>query len=240
MAKLIVERGRNKGQVFELLADNTTLGREKYNTIRIEDESLSKSHCLIERQGHSYYLKDLSSTNGTFLNQQPITEIKLTSGDKIGLGDTILIFRKDKREERKGMNTITDETSKEMKRGKGYATLLSESVKEVKNHDLSKAVKKAGKSGGFLKQILQGFGWSKTDADKLASESMGKKGEDFPPSLIIEVSSPKVNEHIIKARKRLEGIENGNIVGYQGKDYLILEIKEDPAGTFIIYRLKEC
>ena len=230
MARLTVERGLGKGRVFDLLAESTTIGRERYNTIQIEDKNISESHCLIERRHHSYYLKDLDSTNGTFLNQRRISQVKLASGNKINIGETILVFQKDKREEAKGMNTIVEETSKEIKQGKGYATLLSETVKEIKNHDL----KKAAKSGGVIKQILHSFGWSKTDTNKLVD----KKNEDFPASLILKIDSPKANERIIKVREKLEGINDGNVVNYRGKDYLILEIKEESAGT--TYRLKEC
>ncbi|MCK5594615.1 FHA domain-containing protein [bacterium] len=234
MARLTVEHGQGKGRVFDLLSSNTTIGRESYNTMQIEDKNISESHCLIERRLHSYYLEDLDSTNGTFLNQKRISRVKLASSDKIGIGETILVFQKDKREEAKGMSTIVEETSKEIKQGIGYATLLSETVKEVKNQDL----KKAAKSGGVIKQILHSFGWSKTDADKLTKECAGKKKEDFPISLILKVDSPKTNERIIRLREKLKGIDGGNIVNYDGKDYLVLNIKEDSAGT--TYRLKEC
>lgn len=214
MAKLIVERGHNKGHVFDLLSDNTTLGRSKHNTIQIEDKTVSAAHCLIEKRRHSYYLKDLNSTNGTFVNQEVVTEKKLSSDEKIGLGETILVFQKDAWEEGKGATTIIGETSKEMGQGKGYATLLGETVKEIKEHDLRRAVKKADKSSGVLKQILQRFGWSKNEAHKIAGDYTGKKKEDFSAALIIGVEAPKSDERIVKLKKRLADIESGNIVVY--------------------------
>jgi len=237
MARLVMEEGRNKDMVFDLLSDNTTIGRTRHNTIQIEDDGISSSHCLIEKHRSSYYLKDLNSTNGTFLNQKPVGTKKLASGDKITLGKVILVFQKDAGEGDKGLNTIAEETSEEVSQGKGYATLLSETVREVKNKDLKKAAKRAEKSGGLLKNVMHGFGWSKSDADKFAG---GKRKDDFPRSLIIDVHVPKSNERVLKLKSAIEGVDNGSIVNYQGQNYLVFEVKPGPDGASVVYRLKEC
>jgi hypothetical protein len=70
-----------------------TIGRMQGNTIALDDESVSMSHARIIRLGYHYFLKDLSSTNGTMLNGQSIREVKLTDGDQLKFGEVRAEFR---------------------------------------------------------------------------------------------------------------------------------------------------
>lgn len=50
------------------LGQKTTMGRHPNNTLRLVDREVSKEHCSVERVGNSYLLRDLNSSNGTFVN----------------------------------------------------------------------------------------------------------------------------------------------------------------------------
>jgi predicted component of type VI protein secretion system len=65
---------------------NVTLGRISDNVIQIEDASVSSHHAEIIATGKQYILKDLDSTNGTRVNDQPFTQGTLRDGDHIRFG----------------------------------------------------------------------------------------------------------------------------------------------------------
>ncbi|MFY2559885.1 adenylate/guanylate cyclase domain-containing protein [Corallococcus terminator] len=70
----------------------TSLGRHPSNTLRLVDREVSKEHATIERLGKDFVLKDLGSSNGTFVNGKRVKELKLKDGDEIALGSSRLIF----------------------------------------------------------------------------------------------------------------------------------------------------
>ena len=74
------------------LAAKTTMGRHPNNTLRLVDREVSKEHATIERIGQSYLLRDLNSSNGTFVNGRKVRELKLRDGDEISLGNSRLVF----------------------------------------------------------------------------------------------------------------------------------------------------
>jgi adenylate cyclase len=74
------------------LAERTSLGRHPNNTLRLVDREVSKEHCVIERVGATFLLRDLNSSNGTFVNGRKIRELRLRDGDEIALGNSRLVF----------------------------------------------------------------------------------------------------------------------------------------------------
>lgn len=69
--------------------DAVTIGRMKGNLITLDDISVSLSHAKLTRRGGDYYLKDLNSTNGTMVNGQSITEVRLRDGDHVKFGEVL-------------------------------------------------------------------------------------------------------------------------------------------------------
>lgn len=92
--RLVVRRGPNPNQIFELNRDILTLGRDATNEIAINDPEVSRHHCRFTRVSGGFTLEDLGSTNGTFVNGQRLVGARpLASGDNIGLGETVtLVF----------------------------------------------------------------------------------------------------------------------------------------------------
>lgn len=84
-------KGFNKTYFFE--KHIIRIGRSDDNDIIIPDRTVSVAHALINREGNSFVLQDLGSTNGVFLNQKKIKKQELKTNDKIKLGAAILIIR---------------------------------------------------------------------------------------------------------------------------------------------------
>lgn len=92
MATLFVMQGRDKGKRFELRDDSLTLGRDPSNRIQLNDTEISRRHAEIRREEDGYFLTDLQSSNGTFVNTERVDERALKSGDRVLLGKTLMIF----------------------------------------------------------------------------------------------------------------------------------------------------
>ena len=75
------------------IEDVLTLGRQKDNNIVIRDPFVSKKHFKIVEDEKKYFLEDLNSSNGTFLNGERIQDaVKLSNGDRIAIGDIEFLF----------------------------------------------------------------------------------------------------------------------------------------------------
>ncbi len=86
MARLVVLTEGFKDRLFELSAERSTIGRVEDNTFQIAEASVSSHHCEVILQGGEVRIKDLNSTNGTFINGQQITEGVLKPGQALRLG----------------------------------------------------------------------------------------------------------------------------------------------------------
>jgi pSer/pThr/pTyr-binding forkhead associated (FHA) protein len=73
------------------LATNTVVGRGAECELRLDDTFVSQEHARIFAKNGSWYVEDLGSTNGTFVNEQRLAApAMLTSGDRIRVGTTVL------------------------------------------------------------------------------------------------------------------------------------------------------
>lgn len=99
-AWLVKTKGLHSGEEYSIPPEKTpdkrriTLGRSSYNDIVIDDEAASRENSFIIIEDREYKIGDMGSTNGTYLNDKKITSLKsLSDGDKIGIGDSELIFK---------------------------------------------------------------------------------------------------------------------------------------------------
>ena len=73
-----------------------TIGREKDNTIHLDDTLVSRHHALVQKIRDDYFVKDLDSTNGTFVNETAVPKGKyarLRRGDVLRIGRTELMLQ---------------------------------------------------------------------------------------------------------------------------------------------------
>lgn len=91
-AQIIVEEGTNSGQRITL-RPITAVGRAETNHLIIDDPFASTNHAMILWREDLWWLEDLESHNGTFVNGERITQpVPLTAGDRIRIGETLLRF----------------------------------------------------------------------------------------------------------------------------------------------------
>ena len=86
MPKLVLLSPGMTGRTHELKADKTTIGRLEDNAFQIAEASVSSHHCEILLKGGDVIVRDLNSTNGSFINGQPITEATLKPSQILRLG----------------------------------------------------------------------------------------------------------------------------------------------------------
>jgi signal transduction histidine kinase/pSer/pThr/pTyr-binding forkhead associated (FHA) protein len=75
-----------------------SIGREAGNLVKLDDHEVSRRHAEIRRVGSTFIVGDLKSSNGTFLNDAKVERAELSSGDRIRIGRSVLIFSGDGRE----------------------------------------------------------------------------------------------------------------------------------------------
>ncbi len=92
MASLFVIQGADQGKRFEFKSSPVALGRDNSNAIRLHDTEVSRRHAELRQDEEAYRIVDLGSANGTFVNGQPIDQAPLHSGDRLQLGQTVMLF----------------------------------------------------------------------------------------------------------------------------------------------------
>ncbi len=95
MARLIVNPGREGAWEIPLRDGVTSLGRGEHNHFQINEPSVSTSHCHILVNDGDITIKDLGSTNGTFVNQARVTETHLQPGQRLRLGGVEILLEAD-------------------------------------------------------------------------------------------------------------------------------------------------
>jgi pSer/pThr/pTyr-binding forkhead associated (FHA) protein len=86
MARLVLLSEGLTGRTFDLKGAKTTVGRVPDNDFQIAEASVSSHHCELHLQGKDVLVKDLDSTNGTFVNGERVTETVLKPGQILRLG----------------------------------------------------------------------------------------------------------------------------------------------------------
>lgn len=90
--RLTVIKGFNKGEVFPLEEDEVIIGRGEENSIVLNIAEVSRKHSVLTRGEEGYIIKDLDSTNGTFVDKKKVGDkYLLKPGDTIMLGDAIYL-----------------------------------------------------------------------------------------------------------------------------------------------------
>lgn len=76
-----------------VVEDKISLGRDKHNEIVLRDPFISKNHLVIVKDEGNYFLEDLNSANGTYINQEKVEDVvQLTNGDVLEVGNIEFLF----------------------------------------------------------------------------------------------------------------------------------------------------
>jgi pSer/pThr/pTyr-binding forkhead associated (FHA) protein len=91
-AMIVIARGPHKGSRFLITAEGASIGRSSGSAIFLDDVTVSRSHALIVKEGKNFLLKDAGSLNGTYMNNESVSEHPLVSGDEFQIGKFHLLF----------------------------------------------------------------------------------------------------------------------------------------------------
>ncbi|MFZ5471204.1 MAG: FHA domain-containing protein [Myxococcota bacterium] len=88
---LYVERGPGAGQLIPVKQGPVVIGRASISDLRLKHPSISRRHAQLTRTGNRFYIRDLGSQNGTFVNKTKIAaEMEIYPGDEIAMGNALL------------------------------------------------------------------------------------------------------------------------------------------------------
>ena len=90
-AILTIVSGPSKGTVHDLKKPRVILGREGAGIV-LDDQEISRHHCLLEVHENHANLKDLDSTNGTFFEEERVRAAMLQNGAEFRIGNTVIRF----------------------------------------------------------------------------------------------------------------------------------------------------
>ncbi|MBI3073504.1 MAG: diguanylate cyclase [Deltaproteobacteria bacterium] len=89
---LVVIYGSELGKRFSVDRPQISIGRSARADIIIDEDSVSRNHAKITRSPRGVVVHDLGSTNGTYVNDEPVTQVTLADGDLVKIGRTIFKF----------------------------------------------------------------------------------------------------------------------------------------------------
>ena len=92
MASLFVIQGADQGKRFDLKSAPLALGRDNSNPIRLHDTEISRRHAEVRQANDGFLVVDLRSANGTYVNGKAVGQAPLRSGDRLQLGQTVMLF----------------------------------------------------------------------------------------------------------------------------------------------------
>jgi len=96
-AVLVGANGTLQDRRFDIPTGRSTVGRNPTNNIIIDDDSVSLVHARIFQKDHEWWVLNLLSTNGTYVNSRKVTDSILRDGDRVRFGEAEFIFRKPRR-----------------------------------------------------------------------------------------------------------------------------------------------
>ena len=92
-AALVIRSGGGRaGESFPLDGERLTVGRRPDSDIFLDDVTVSRDHAVLVRRGSDYFLDDLGSLNGTYVNRRRIESHRLEDGDELQVGKYKLTY----------------------------------------------------------------------------------------------------------------------------------------------------
>jgi signal transduction histidine kinase/pSer/pThr/pTyr-binding forkhead associated (FHA) protein len=131
--RLYLIKGADEGKQFELTQPVHTVGRDSGSSIRLVDTEVSRRHAEFRLVSGAYHLVDVGSANGSFVNGQPVKDAPLQPGDRVQIGQSVLLF-----------------SGRSAETGKGDSD-LAERISMITRHDMelsSAIIKTVGESEG--------------------------------------------------------------------------------------------
>ncbi|MGD9176118.1 MAG: FHA domain-containing protein [Desulfobacterales bacterium] len=93
--RLVCTTATGKSKIIPLKREKLIIGRSNEATLKLMHPSISRKHCIIEKQDKGYVARNISTTNPLYLNDQVISEQRLYSGDQLRMGPFSITFISD-------------------------------------------------------------------------------------------------------------------------------------------------
>ncbi|MFA6807982.1 MAG: DUF3662 and FHA domain-containing protein [Eubacteriales bacterium] len=93
---LEIIKGNNEGKIYVLDKDEIFLGRNGDCEIEVDDLEVSRRHMKIGSDNGRWFVQDLDSTNGTYVNKLKVDRYIVKNGDKIKIGNTVFLYKMEK------------------------------------------------------------------------------------------------------------------------------------------------
>ncbi len=148
MASLFVIQGADQGKRFEFDSGPVGLGRENSNIIRLHDTEVSRRHAELRHERDGYHLVDLGSANGTYVNSRRVETLLLASGDRVALGQTVMLFQDGASRSRPDLTARVDLLAK------SSAHDRSAILKSIPSGEGSRVLQAPDAAGGWLRDRL--------------------------------------------------------------------------------------
>jgi signal transduction histidine kinase len=145
---LFVIQGADQGKRFEFKSSSVALGRDNSNAIRLHDTEISRRHAELRQEEELYRIVDLGSANGTFVNGQLIDQAPLHSGDRLQLGQTVMLYNEGVSRPKRDLITRVDLLSRSSPDDR------SAIVKSIPSGEGSRVLQKPEAAAGWLRERL--------------------------------------------------------------------------------------
>jgi signal transduction histidine kinase len=145
---LFVIQGADQGKRFEFKLSPVALGRDNSNAIRLHDTEVSRRHAELRHEDELYRVVDLGSANGTFVNGQLIDQVLLHSGDRLQLGQTVMLYNEGASRPNRDLTTRVDLLARSSPDDR------SAIVKSIPSGEGSRVLQKPEAAAGWLRERL--------------------------------------------------------------------------------------
>src|SRR5438128_237047 len=122
----------NRLFVYQLSQPEMTIGRDPQNDLVLDDPRVSRRHAVVRQTPEGVSIHDQQSGNGTFVNHQRVTEIKLAEGDTIKIGDSTLTFTAEEEEPKPDkLRQVLQKTPDELITASAFANMTSREIPSI-------------------------------------------------------------------------------------------------------------
>jgi len=134
MAKLQIFFPDGTETTYDLPEEKTSVGRISENQLHVPDDSVSSRHAEIIFENANFYVRDLASTNGTFVNGSKIESAVLNHGDEVRFGSVACLFLSENSDSSKAAESPASEEQKAASRSTRPENFISSSPIPRNNH----------------------------------------------------------------------------------------------------------
>lgn len=183
--KLIIVKGPDEGRQLNLAEGKTVLGRDEAADAQIEFTAVSRKHAAVEWAGDNFFLEDVGSSNGTFLNGKKIEgRVQIKPGDEVGLGQSVVL-----RFEAPVIEAAAVE-----------AGATAEQAAPKTKAKVEPAVEREADDGPVgATRVAASMAGKRLAETTVGDEPLPAGLKDVPPKLIVTIAGEKQVEHTLKS-----------------------------------------